>query len=142
MATATHLSHRSPSVESTHSQATRFLLYGLLGLLTLAMVGAGGAKVTQADFMVANMAALHFGTVATVTIGTLQLLAAVGLWTRRYRTLALAVFLLILAGGAGAHLGFGHGADKIVPPFVLAAITFATMWLDRGRAFWDFILRR
>lgn len=139
--------HTSPSSAATtaappRGRAARAALYVLLALLTLALAVTGGAKVIGADFMAANMAEIHFGTAPTIVIGALELLAAAGLWTRRYRTLSLAVFLLILAGGVGAHWGYGHPAERIAPPFAIAALTFAAMWLDRGRALWDFVLRR
>ena len=126
----------------TRGRLAAIALNALLGLLTLMLVVTGGAKVIGAEFMMANMAELHYGPAATVAIGVVELLAAVGLWVRRYRTLSLAAFLLILAGGVGSHWGFGHPAERIAPPFAIAVLTFATLWLDRGRALWDFVLRR
>ncbi len=139
---ATLAGARPSSAEPARSKPARIALYALLGLLTFVLVFTGGAKVIQAEFMMTNMAELHFGTIPTVIIGIIELLAAVGLWVRRYRTLALASFLLLIAGGAGAHWGFGHPPGRIAPPFAIAGLTFATLWLDRGRALWDFVLRR
>ena len=132
----------SASADHHRGRIARIVLYVLLGLLTFVLVVTGGAKVIQADFMVVNMAEIHYGTAATIVIGVVELLTAAGLWTRRYRTLSLAVFLLILAGGVGSHWGFGHPTERIVPPAAIALLTFGALWLDRGRALWDFVLRR
>lgn len=140
--TTAHSNYAAAHSEPARSKIAVLTLRTLLALLTLVLVVTGGAKVIQADFMMANMAELHFGTSPTVVIGFIELAAAAGLWVRRYRTLALATFLLLIAGGAGAHWGFGHPAARVVPPFLIAGLTFATLWLDRGRDLWDFVLRR
>lgn len=60
----------------------------------------------------------------------------------RNLTLALSVLLLIMAGSAGSHWGFGHPTAEVVPSFVVACLVFAALWLDRGRELWQFVLRR
>ena len=134
------MSATSTSTSPAATGLTRVVRYVLLGLLTLVLLVTGGAKVLMADFMMANMAEVHAGPVATVVIGVVELVAAAGLWLRRYRTLALAVFLLILAGATGVHWGFGHATGKVLAPAAIALLAFGALWLDRGRALWDFVL--
>ena len=114
----------------------------LLGLLSLLYFVTGAAKVVMIEFMMTNMAEINFGTVPTVIIGVVEIIAVVGVWIPRFRTLSLSVLLLIMAGAAGAHWGYGHPVGEVLPSFIVAGLTFAAMWLDRGAALWDFVLRR
>lgn len=128
------------STTSTGSRATRYLRLGLRVLLTALFLLVSVTKVLQFDFMMTNMAELHFFTLPTVVIGIIELAAAVMLWLPRWRTLALSVLLLIMAGSAGAHWGFGHPVSEVVPSFVVATLVFALLWLERGRALWQFVV--
>ena len=78
---------------------------------------------------------------ATIIVGIIEVAAIPLLWLPRYRTLALATLLLIMAGSAGAHWGFGHPPAEVIPSFVIAVLIFVTLWLDRGKALWAFVLR-
>lgn len=128
-------------MSTPNSKLARYALLGLLGLLSLLYLVTGGAKVVMADFMVTNMATINFGLLATVIIGIIEVVAIPLLWLPRYRTLALAVLLLIMAGSAGAHWGFGHPPAEVMPSFVIAVLIFTTLWLDRGKALWAFMFR-
>lgn len=126
---------------TSSSKIAHYTLLGLLGLLSLLYLVTGGAKVIMADFMVTNMAAMNFGLIATIVIGIIEVAAIPLLWLPNYRTLALAILLLIMAGSAGAHWGIGHPPAEVIPSFIIAVIIFATLWLDRGKALWAFIFR-
>lgn len=130
-----------PSTE-TPSRGRRIGLIVLLVLLTLLFLLVSVTKIYPAEFMATNMGELHYGRPSVFIIGLLELAAAVGLWIPRYRTLALSVLLLIMAGSAGSHWGFGHPAAEVVPSFIVATLVFAALWLDRGRALWAFVLRK
>ena len=124
------------------SRNKTLLLKMLLGFLTLVLAVTGGAKVLMLEFMMTNMAEVNAGPAATVLIGVVELIAAVGLWIRRYRTPALAVFLLILAGATGIHWGAGFEPARVVAPAVIALLVALTLWLDRGALLWKFLLAR
>lgn len=109
-------------------------------LVSLLFVVVSIPKLIQLDFMMANMAEINFGTLSTIVIGAIELLAVILLWLPKWRTLALCVLLLIMAGSAGAHWGFGHPPTEVIPSFVVALLVFVTLWLDRGAALWRFVL--
>lgn len=130
-----------PSSE-TPSRGRRIGLTVLLVLLTLLFLAVSVTKIYPAEFMATNMGELHYGRPSVLLIGLLELAAVIGLWLPRYRTLALSVLLLIMAGSAGSHWGFGHPPGEVIPSFVVATLVFTALWLDRGEALWRFVLRR
>ena len=140
--TSSSATHAADTATAQPSKARKIGLRVVLGLLTFLYFVTGAAKVVMLEFMMTNMAEINFGTVPTMIIGVIEVIAVVGLWLPRYRTLSLSVLLLIMAGAAGAHWGFGHPVGEVLPSFIVAGLTFAALWLDRGRALWDFVLRR
>lgn len=130
------------SSSNTSSKARRVTGYVLLGLLSLLFAFVGGQKIVGAEQMMANMAEMHYGGGATRLIGVLEMLAAAALWWPRTRTLTLMGLLLVMAGAAGSHLGFGHPPAQAAPVFVIATVIGCALVVDRGRALWDFLLHR
>ena len=119
----------------------RYAFLALLSLLSLIYFVTGLLKVIFFDTMMQNMAELHFGAVSTVVIGLIELSMVVLLWLPKYRTLALATLLLIMAGAMGAHWGHGHEVDHLLPVGIVAVVTFMVLWLDRGARLWQFVFR-
>ena len=124
------------------TRTRRVALTVLLVLLTLLFTLVSVTKIYPAEFMATNMGELHYGRPSVLVIGLLEFAAVIGLWFARYRTLALSVLLLIMAGSAGSHWGFGHPTAEVLPSFIVAALVFLALWLDRGAGLWDFVLRR
>ena len=130
------------STTSTPSRGRRIALLSLLGLLTALFLLVSVTKIYPAEFMATNMGELHYGRPSVLIIGLLEFAAAICLWLPRYRTLALSVLLLIMAGSAGSHWGFGHPVGEVLPSFIVAGLLFLALWLDRGRGLWDFVFKR
>ena len=126
----------------TPTRGRRIGLLVLLVLLSLLFVLVSVTKIYPAELMATNMGELHYGRPSVVIIGLLEFAAVVGMWMPRFRTLALSVLLLIMAGSAGSHWGFGHPVAEVLPSFIVALLVFAALWLDRGRELWAFVLRR
>jgi hypothetical protein len=95
-------------------------------LLSFPFTVFGFLKVIGAEFMVQNMASIHYNTIATTCIGIVELLTVVGLFFEKYRTLSLMILGLILAGAIGSHLGAGQGINSIIVPSTVFIILLLT----------------
>jgi hypothetical protein len=122
------------------SRAQRITLYVLLGLLSLLFLFVGALKVGGVDPMMTNMAAINYGTAATMLIGWTEITAVAGLWWRPTRLLSLSVLLLMMAGAAGSHLGAGDPVATVIPQFVIALVIAGTIFADQGRTALAFLL--
>jgi hypothetical protein len=130
----------SPSGPS--STGSRVARYGLLGLLSVWMLFLGGQKLFAIEPMASNMAEINFGGWPMHLIGFIEVVAMAALWWRSGRTAALVLLLPIVAGGAGAHLGAGQGIARAAGAFVTAAAIGITLFADRGRSLWHFLIQR
>jgi hypothetical protein len=83
---------------------------------------------------------MHYPPWATRLIGVVEVAAVAGLWWRRTRTAALSALILIMAGAAGSHVAFGHATEPLVVAGI-AGVLGATLFVDRGRGLWHFLLQ-
>ncbi|TAE32885.1 MAG: DoxX family protein [Cytophagales bacterium] len=86
----------------------QIIVYGLLGLISLIFVVAGGLKTFSAKEMVDNMSAIGYGSNWQRFIGITELIGVIGLWIPRFRALALVLLWPYAVGGLAVHISHGH----------------------------------
>lgn len=106
-------------------------LRGLRGLLTLAFVAAGGAKLAGVEMMVGTYDAIGVGQWFRYLTGALEVGAAILLWLPGKQVLAAALLGATMVGAVLAHL-FILGPSA-VPAVVLGLICIAVIYLHRDQ---------
>lgn len=109
-----------------------YLSIGLRVLLTLAFVGAGGAKLAGAEMMVATYDAIGVGQWFRYVTGIIEVGAAILLWLPRRQVLAAALLGATMVGAVLAHL-FILGAAEGVPAVILGLICCAVIYIHRDQ---------
>ena len=108
----------------------------LAGLLVLAFAAAGSAKLAAVPAMRARAAHVGFSVAAYRRIGSLEVLAALGLLVGAFLpligALAAAGLLMLLGGAFVTHLRKGDGVREIAPALVLGVVTLAYLVLVAG----------
>ena len=107
----------------------KYLSYGLRGLLTLAFVAAGGAKLAGIEMMVGTFDAIGVGQWFRYLTGIIEVGAAILLWLPGKQVLAAALLGATMVGAVLAHLLIlGPSA---VPAVILGLICVAVIYLHR-----------
>ncbi len=107
----------------------KYLSLGLRGLLTLAFVAAGLAKLAGVEMMVATFEAVGVGQWFRYVTGLIEISAPVLLWLSGKQVLGAAVLGATMVGAVLAHL-FILGPSA-VPAVVLGLISAAVIYLHR-----------
>ena len=101
----------------------------LAGLLIVAFTALGSAKLAALPAMRTRAEHVGFSVAAYRRIGTLEVVAVVGLAVGAVvpliGALAAAGLLVLLAGAVVTHLRNGDGVREIVPAVVLGVVTLA-----------------
>lgn len=109
----------------------QYLSIGLRAVLTLAFVGAGGAKLAGVEMMVATFDAIGVGQWFRYVTGIIEVGAAALLWLPGRQALAAALLGATMVGAVLAHLLIlGPSA---VPAIVLGLICSAVLYLHRDQ---------
>lgn len=109
----------------------KYLSIGLRVLLTLAFVGAGGAKLAGVEMMVGTFDAIGVGQWFRYVTGAIEIGAAVLLWLPTRQVLAAAILGGTMVGAVLAHLLIlGPSA---VPAIVLGLICVAVIYIHRSQ---------
>lgn len=106
-----------------------YLSMGLRGLLTLAFVAAGGAKLAGVEMMVATYEQIGVGQWFRYLTGIVEVAGAVLLWLPRRQVVGAGVLGATMVGAVLAHwLLLGPSA---VPAIVLGLICAAVLYIHR-----------
>lgn len=109
----------------------KYLSIGLRALLTLAFVGAGGAKLAGVEMMVGTFDAIGFGQWFRYVTGVIEVGAAIMLWLPGRQAMAAALLGGTMVGAVLAHLLIlGPSA---VPAVILGLICAAVLYLHRDQ---------
>lgn len=109
----------------------KYLSYGLRGLLTLAFVAAGAAKLAGVEMMVATFDAIGIGQWFRFLTGFIEVAAPVLLWLPGKQVLGAAILGATMVGAVLAHL-FILGPSA-VPAVILGLICAAVIYLHRNQ---------
>lgn len=110
----------------------KYLSIGLRALLTLAFVGAGGAKLAGAEMMVATYDAIGWGQWFRYVTGVIEVGAGILLWLPRKQVLAAAILGGTMVGAVLAHIFVLVPAEG-VPAVILGLICCAIIYLHRDQ---------
>jgi len=108
----------------------------LAGLLVIAFSAAGSAKLAAVPAMRARAEHVGFSVAAYRRIGSLEVLAVLGILVGAVipviGALAAAGLLMLLGGAVVAHLRNGDGVREIAPAVVLSVVALAFLLLVVG----------
>lgn len=123
-----------PVTRQTITYGVRLMNYlsiGLRVLLTLAFVGAGGAKLAGVEMMVGTFDAIGVGQWFRYVTGIIEVGAAVLLWLPGRQALGSALLGATMVGAVLAHvLILGPSA---VPAVILGVICAVVLYLHRDQ---------
>lgn len=108
-----------------------YLSIGLRVLLTLAFVGAGGAKLGGVDMMVTTFDQIGFGQGLRYLPGTIEVVGAVFLWLPRKQVIGAALLGGTMVGAVMTHW-FILGPSAL-PSIVLGLLCSAVLYLHRDQ---------
>ena len=109
----------------------KYLSYGLRGLLTLAFVAAGAAKLAGVEMMVATFDAIGIGQWFRFLTGFIEVAAPVLLWLPGKQVLGAAILGATMVGAVLAHLLIlGPSA---VPAVILGLMSSGVIYLHRDQ---------
>jgi hypothetical protein len=108
----------------------------LAGVLIVAFAALGSAKLAAVPAMRTKAAHVGFSVAAYRRIGSLELLAVLGLLVGAFvpavGALAAAGLLLLLGGAVIAHLRKGDGGREIAPAVILGVVALTFLLLVVG----------
>lgn len=107
----------------------KYLSLGLRALLTVAFVGAGGAKLAGVDMMVATFETIGFGQWFRYLTGLIEVGGAALLWAPNLQVLGASLLGATMIGAVLTHV-FILGPSA-VPAIVLGLICIAVLYLHR-----------
>ncbi len=108
-----------------------YLSIGLRVLLTLAFVGAGGAKLAGAEMMVTTFDQIGFGQGLRYLTGLIEVAGAAFLWVPRKQTIGAALLGGTMVGAVMTHW-FVLGPSA-VPAIVLGLMCCAVLNIHRDQ---------
>ena len=109
----------------------KYLSIGLRALLTLAFVGAAGAKLAGVDMMVAAFETIGVGQWFRYLTGIVEITGAVLLWLANRQVVGAALLGATMVGAVVAHLlVLGPSA---VPAIVLGLMSAAVLYIYRAQ---------
>jgi len=107
----------------------KYLSVGLRALLSLAFLGAGGAKLAGAEMMIASFDQLGFGQGFRYVTGLIEIVGVILLWLPGRQVLGAALLGATMVGAVLAHLLIlGPSA---FPAVVLGLICSAVIYLHK-----------
>lgn len=127
-ATTTTAPYTAPSIDRTRTR--RWALGALQVVLAAVYVFSGFGKVTLDPTVVAGFAVMGIGPAGSVTIGVLELLAAVGLLVPRIAGLAATGCVALMVGAVTITAVTLGGAMIFIPAVVLALVAVVA-WVRR-----------
>ena len=108
-----------------------YLSIGLRVLLTLAFLGAGGAKLAGAEMMVTTFDQIGFGQGLRYLTGLIEVAGAASLWIPRKQIIGAALLGGTMAGAVMTHwFVLGPAA---VPAIVLGLMCCAVLYIHRDQ---------
>jgi putative oxidoreductase len=118
-------------LKSTLELSMTYLSIGLRGLLTLAFLGAGGAKLAGVEMMVATFDQVGLGQGFRYLTGAIEIAGAVLLWLPRKQVIGAAVLGGTMVGAVLTHwLIIGPSA---VPAIVLGLLCCGVIYIHRDQ---------
>lgn len=108
-----------------------YLSIGLRVLLTVAFVGAGGAKLAGVEMMVTTFDQIGFGQGLRYLTGIIEVLGAAILWLPRKQVIGAALLGGTMVGAVMTHW-FILGPSA-VPAIVLGLICSAVLYIHRDQ---------
>lgn len=109
----------------------KYISLGLRALLTIAFVGAGGAKLAGAEMMVATYDTIGLGQWFRYLTGIVELAGAVLLWLPSRQVVGAGLLGATMVGAVLAHwLILGPSA---VPSIVLGLLCAAILYIHRAQ---------
>lgn len=106
----------------SETKLKRYSAYGISGLLTVAFLMAGGAKIAGAEMLVANFERWGFPLFLLYVVGTTEVLLAIGLWVPRLSGLAALGLVFTMISALGIHIWFGE-LSQIGPALLLGVLS-------------------
>lgn len=110
----------------------KYVSIGIRALLTLAFVGAGLAKLSGAEMMVATYDQIGVGQWFRYVTGAIEIGAAILLWLPRRQVIGAAVLGGTMVGAVLAHI-FILGAAEGVPAVILGLLCTAVIYIHRDQ---------
>lgn len=107
------------------------LLLVVKGLLTLAFLAAGTAKLLGVEMMVQTFDAVGFGQWFRYVTGLIEIGSAILLWVPGMQAIAAGLLVCTMIGAVLAHL-FLIGPSA-VPALVLGVLAAITLYANRGQ---------
>jgi len=114
------------AVAVNRSKGKSIALWILRGLVVVAFLGAGGAKLAGAAPMVAMFARLALGQWFRYATGLIEVVGAIGVLIPRFSRYAALVLVAVMAGAIASHLTVLGGR----PPIILLLIVGTIAWLS------------
>lgn len=111
----------------------KYLSIGARALLTLAFVGAGGAKILGVPMMVETFEAVGFGQWLRYFTGVVEVGGAVLLWLPNKQVIGASILGGTMVGAVFTHL-FILGPSA-VPAIVLGLLCCGVLYLHRDQVF-------
>jgi hypothetical protein len=108
-----------------------YVSLGLRILLTLAFIGAGGAKIAGVEMMVATFDQIGFGQAFRYFTGAVEIIGAALLWLPRRQVIGAAVLGGTMVGAVLTHmLILGPSA---FPAILLGLLCAAVLYIHRAQ---------
>jgi|AntRauTorckE5430_2_1112549.scaffolds.fasta_scaffold35207_2 uncharacterized membrane protein len=111
-----------------NSKTKNIIGWVLTGLLALAFLMAGAAKLSGQAEMLQSFEKWGLPSIAMYLIGFAEVLGAVGLFIPKTRFLAVLGLMVLMIGAIGTHLLNG---EQFIPPLVLLILLSALGWLRK-----------
>lgn len=108
-----------------------YISLGLRILLTLAFVGAGGAKIAGVEMMVATFEQIGFGQAFRYVTGVVEVIGAALLWLPRRQVIGAAILGGTMVGAVLTHL-FILGPSAF-PAIILGLLCAAVLYIHRAQ---------
>lgn len=109
----------------------KYISLGLRALLTIAFVGAGGAKLAGAEMMVATYDTIGLGQWFRYLTGIVEIAGAVLLWLPGRQVVGAGLLGATMVGAVLAHwLVLGPSA---VPSIILGLLSAGVLYLHRAQ---------
>ncbi|AQG78189.1 DoxX family protein [Spirosoma montaniterrae] len=105
----------------------RFILTGLLGLLSVQFGTVGVLKIIGFAPLYQQLATLHVDQTGGLLIGIAEVLGVIGLWIRPTRRLALLGLLLLSVSAIAIHVGAVRPFQEAIPATVATVLLLTAL---------------
>lgn len=99
------------------------------GLLGLAFILAGFAKLSGQEEMVVNYEKWGLPIILMYFVGLSEILGAIGLFIKKTRLLAIGGLSILMLGAIGTHVVNG---EPFFPPLVLLLLMASLFWVNKN----------